>query len=268
MSLSVIKINARCHVLFVFIIVLFILIAIILFDRQYTHIFPYTPVSYRITKRNPVLNDEYFARLHQPLSSSLLRGILIFYPTNQEDLFLPELLWLFRSWIEMMKDESSSWRTDLIIYADNYTSNLQQLGCIYYQIRINRLEPPQCRVFPYKRIRFRSIENTSNTENYLYQQVDHHRSMLLAKHVQKYDFVDSINIIAECYPSFAMYDYILRTDVDVFLTKNFARFVPFNDILLVGQGAYSTKFNNARLKRIANDMHWLYANLTNLGSTW
>jgi hypothetical protein len=266
MSLSVVTINARRHLLFLFIIVLFILIAIIIFDRQYTQNFFYSSISYRITKRNHIHDNEYFPHIHQPLSSSLLRGILIYYPTNQEEFFLPELFWLFRSWIEMMKDESSLWRTDLIIYTDNYTSNLRQLGCIYYQIRINRQEPPQCRVFPYKRIRFRRVEE--ETENYVYQQFDRHRSLLLTKHLQNYDYLDSINIIAECYPSFAMYDYILRTDIDVFLTKNFAHFVPFNDTLLVGKGGYSSRFNTARLKRIANDMHWLYANLTNLGSTW
>jgi hypothetical protein len=80
--------------------------------------------------------------------------------------------------------------------------------------------------------------------------------------------VDSINIIAECYPSFSMYDYILRTDMDVFLTKNFGRFVPYKDMLLVGRGGYSHPFASARLRRIAKNMNWLYANLTNIGSTW
>jgi hypothetical protein len=66
-----------------------------------------------------------------------------------------------------------------------------------------------------------------------------------------------------------MYDYILRTDMDVFLTKYFGRFVPYNNTLLVGGGGgYSTAFNTASLRRVAKDMNWLYANLTNLGSTW
>jgi hypothetical protein len=198
----------------------------------------------------------------------MLRGILIFYPNDQQAHFLPELLWFYRSWIEMMKDEPSLWRTDLIIYAENYSSNLQELGCVYNNIRINRQEPPQCRVFPYKCIRSRDIQNPNNTDNYLYQQFDKKRSILLTIHLKTYEFLDSINIIAEYYPSFAMYDYILRTDIDVFLTKNFGRFVPYNDTLLVGRGGYSTTFNTARLRRIARDMNWLYANLTNIGSTW
>ena len=264
MSLSLSTINVRRHVLFVLIIVLFILIAIIIFDQQYTQIFANPSISYGITRNN----DEYFARMHQPLSTSLLRGIVIYYPSKQEHFFLSELFWLFRSWVEMMKDEPLLWRTDLLIYTDNYTSNLRELGCSFHQIRFDRHEPPQCRVFPYKPVRFRSAEDSNNPENYLHQQFDKDRSKLLTQHVRNYEYLDSINIISECYPSFSMYDYILRTDMDVFLTKNFGHFVPINDTLLVGRGGYSTKFNTVRLQRIANDMKWLSANLTNLGSTW
>jgi hypothetical protein len=261
-------IKTRRHVPFVLIIVLFILIAIIIFDQQYTQLFGYPSISYRITKQNEPNNDGYFARIHQPLSTSILRGIVIYYPSTQEHYFLSELLWLFRSWIEMMKDESLLWRTDLLIYTDNYTSSLRNLGCSFHQIRFDRHEPPSCRVFPYKPVRFRSVEDSNNAENYLHQQFDKKRSRLLTQHVRNYEYLDSINIITECYPSFAMYDYILRTDMDVFLTKNFGHFVPFNDTLLVGKGAYSTRFNTVRLNRIAHDMNWLSANLTNLGSTW
>jgi hypothetical protein len=165
-----------------------------------------------------------------------------------------------------MKDEPSLWRTDLVIYTGNYTSNLEQLGCIYNQIRLNRQEPPQCRVFPYERIRLRDTQH--NPDPHLYQQLDNDRSRLLITHLQNYEYVDSMNIIAEYYPSYAMYDYILRTDMDVFLTKYFGRSVPYNDTFLVGHGAYATEFSIGRLRRIAKNMNWLYANLTNPGSTW
>ncbi|CAF4130963.1 unnamed protein product, partial [Rotaria sp. Silwood1] len=54
----------------------------------------------------------------------------------------------------------------------------------------------------------------------------------------------------------------------VFLTPYFGHFIPYNDILLVGRGSYSTAFNTGRLRRIAHHMNWLYANITNIGSTW
>lgn len=65
-----------------------------------------------------------------------------------------------------------------------------------------------------------------------------------------------------------MYDFILRTDLDCFLTHNFALYVPYADTLLVGRGGYSTAFNNKRLKRVAHDMNWEYADKNGLGSTW
>ncbi|CAF5199461.1 unnamed protein product, partial [Rotaria sp. Silwood1] len=40
------------------------------------------------------------------------------------------------------------------------------------------------------------------------------------------------------------YDFILKTDVDVFITTQFAKYVPLTNItLLVGRGGYSTKFS-------------------------
>ncbi len=78
-----------------------------------------------------------------------------------------------------------------------------------------------------------------------------------------------MNIIAEGYPTFEYYHSILKTDIDVFVTKQFAKYVPITDrTLLVGLGGYSTVFNTRRLGRIARDLNWYYANLTNIGSTW
>lgn len=90
----------------------------------------------------------------------------------------------------------------------------------------------------------------------------------MTTHLRTYRYIDSVNVVAECYPSFSMYNYILRTDIDVFLTKYFGRFVPYNDTLLVGQGGYAVNLTSARLRRIAKDMNWLSANMINLGSTW
>lgn len=260
--------NTRRSIFYLFIVVSVVLIGIIVLSEQNLSLSQYSFVSHSISQSIHLQGDRYSPRLHQPLSSPITRGIVIFYPANQETYFLAELFWLFRSWIEVMKFEPSSWRTDLVIYSDNFVSNLQQLGCLYNQIRRDREEPPRCRVFPYRRIHSRSEQNINQSAEHLFQQFDSLRSTLLVKHVKNYEYLDSINIIAECYPSFAMYDYILRTDMDVFLTVNFAHFIPVNDALLIGRGGYSNTFNMIRLGRIARDMRWSYANLSNLGSTW
>lgn len=209
-------------------------------------------------------------------STYIQRAILVFYPENQALHYLPEIRWLYRSWLEMMKFESKYWRTDLLIYTENYTPSLQQLGCILNEQRRNHLQSPQCRVFLYRRVSKRSINTLTQrqviyidrTPNHFYQ-IDLQRSRSVFDLMKTYGYIDSVNIIAEAYPTFAFYHYILKTDIDVFLTPAFAKFLPItNRTLLVGRGGYSTKFNTKRLGRIARDMNWEYANVTNIGSTW
>lgn len=65
------------------------------------------------------------------------------------------------------------------------------------------------------------------------------------------------------------YDFIIRSDSDVFLTPLFATWLPrhCNDFY-VGRGAYSTYFNDKRLRRAAQRLGLDYAGQQNLGSTW
>lgn len=176
----------------------------------------------------------------------------------------------------MMKYETKNWRTDLIIYTGNYSLSLQQLGCVLNQVRLNSTEPPQCRVFLYLRLSQRHIDNTTGKQLLLPANGDENlfnfnieRSLLLYKNIKTYEYYDSVNIVAESYPTFKYYDYVLKTDIDVFITKQFAKFLPVtNQTFLVGRGGYSTNFNTRRLRRIARDMNWEYYNMTNVGSTW
>lgn len=209
-------------------------------------------------------------------STFIQRAILVFYPESQESRYLPEIRWLYRSWLEMMKTESEYWRTDFLIYTGNYSVALQQLGCVLNQKRQDHLEPPQCRIFLYLRLTNRTM-NSSKTKNIFYindtmkdfYQIDLRRSVLLTDLMQTYGYVDSVNIIAEAYPTFAYYDFVLKTDIDVFLTPAFAKYLPIsNETFLVGRGGYSTAFNTKRLGRVARDMNWKYANMTSIGSTW
>ena len=106
-------------------------------------------------------------------------------------------------------------------------------------------------------------------DNEWFFQIDLKRSKLLHERIPQYEYIDSVNIIAEGYPVFSYYHFILKTDIDVFMTKSFANYLPIsNSTLLVGQGGYSTDFNTRRLGRIARDMGWKYSNTSNIGSTW
>lgn len=208
--------------------------------------------------------------------SSCQRAILVFYPSNQENYYLPELRWLFRSWIETIKFELNQCRTDLIIFTEKSSSALIHLGCVVNHIRRDPTEPAQCRIIPYLRVSSRIINPLTKQQKIFLNEhlqhrfhVNHSRSILLYEQLRTYQYIDSVNILAEGYPVYADYDWILKTDLDVFLTRPFARFQPNSSkVLYMGRGGYSTEFNTRRLGRIARDMGWKYHNLTNVGSTW
>ena len=61
------------------------------------------------------------------------------------------------------------------------------------------------------------------------------------------------------------YKYILRTDLDVFLSPPL--FVLKPDRFLFGEGAYSAPFNMERLKKIAKKLGMVHRGIHNVGST-
>ena len=227
-----------------------------------------SPEAAKVLPRKRVKTSETQAVsfLRQPSANTVvLRGLLLFFPEDQANEFSLELRWFYRSWIEMMRFESSWWRTDLIIFSKEHSTLFKELGCVFDQIRENFTEPTKCRVFPYVRVKDRSTKHEPSSR---YQVIDRKRSESLFQHLKGYGYIDSINTVLEYNNSYSMYNYVLRTDMDCFLTTNFARYIPMKKSLIVGRGGYSTEFNQKRLQRIAHDMGWDYADDRGLGSTW
>ncbi|CAF1077399.1 unnamed protein product [Adineta steineri] len=226
-------------------------------------------------------------------TSAVKRAIVIFYPHHQSEYFFPEVRWLYRSWYEMLRSQPLTWRTDFVIFTYNFSTEFRSLGCVN-RIRQNAEEPSMCRLFLYVPIQFRTSEMIKNNFQNVFNDAKRvmasykdmkdpfigipivadtdtfhaKRSQSLYDDLRSYGYVDSINTIYEGYPVFKIYDFILRTDIDVFIYRHFANYIPKNCTLITGGGGYGTDFNRRKLRRIAHDMGFAHANISGMGSTW
>ena len=119
---------------------------------------------------------------------NFVRGVLVYYPADQHEYFEQEFRWFYRSWIEMLKNEPSEWRTDLIVFINMkvYKSTnmkfFEQLNCFETNMRFTKDEFPMCTLLNYVELRNRQIPlydstyffNTSAEElyNYFYKKVN------------------------------------------------------------------------------------------------
>jgi hypothetical protein len=65
------------------------------------------------------------------------------------------------------------------------------------------------------------------------------------------------------------FDFLMRSDIDVFLTPFFATWLPLNCYdFITGMGGYSHDFNMKRLRKSGQLMGLKFKEIRNLGSTW
>jgi hypothetical protein len=230
----------------------------------------------------------------------ILRAVIVYFPIDKHKHFESEFRWFYRSWVEMTNYEPAQWRTDLIVFIENdneYFKNLNfflnQLKCSFKNKRTSRLEKPMCTLIDYIPMNKRKLKQLNNEifkfengENkllkyfYLLEKVDIYSNnesnllpfyTLLQTKLSKYGYLDSILMAFDGYDYFksADYDFLVRADMDVFLTPFFGLWIPkYCNDFIVGGGAYSENFNRKRLKKIAHTLNLGYIGADNLGSTW
>ena len=223
------------------------------------------------------------------------RGIVIYYPVEKHGGFESEFRWLYLSWIEMQKYEPSKWRTDLIIFMHvevlNSKNNVKEffegLDCKTENIRNSKEDKPMCTIIDYVPIDKR-IQKFNNTYlksidplvlfSHLYKDVNVFdnddvniwKFHAILKDLAHYGYLDSIMVAFEGYKYFQnKFDFLLRSDMDVFLTPLFAKWLPLNcNDFITGRGAYSGDFNMKRLQKAAKNVNLKPGDVRNLGSTW
>jgi hypothetical protein len=227
----------------------------------------------------------------------LTRAVLVYFPVEKINEYELEFRWFYRSWIEMQKYEPTKWRTDLVVFIDNEPEVFKndklffkELNCSFDFKRNNSQQGPMCTLFEYKTLKKRSIKGQSDifkqltsqkeTYEYLLSKLDIFSNdsnnlepfyKLLFDNLSNYGYLDSILMAFDGYDYFksAGFDFLIRSDMDVFLTPLFGKWIPrFCYEFYCGRGAYSTNFNMNRLKRIAENLNLNFGNVRNLGSTW
>lgn len=212
--------------------------------------------------------------------------------------FTPEFKWFFRTWIEIHLSEPKKWRTDLVVFIENKSTFFQseqskffkELNCTFSNRRVSKSDKPMCTLIDYKALstrKFPVLKKLSLTRDgikwnkerykYLLDKVDIFSEdpdnllpfySLAQSALSKYNYVDSILMAFDGYDYFksAGFDFLMRSDMDVFLSPSFGKWIPkhCNDFI-VGQGGYSHDFNRKRLERVSNNLGLEYAHASNLG---
>ena len=242
------------------------------------------------SKRNDY-NQPADNRLHE---KRIVRGVIVFFPAEKHEHFEQEFRWVYRSWIEMQKYEPKLWRTDLIVfmnanvYAATGKKTFQELNCTVKNKRESKKDEPMCTIIDFIEIKNRVIPNYNEEAlqsisadeiySFLYKKLDvfneNDENMWKfygkLKELNNYGYVDSILMAFDGYIYFKdNFDFLLRSDMDVFLTPLFAKWLPLNCFdFITGSGGYSHDFNMKRLKKAATLMGLKFADIRNLGSTW
>lgn len=233
---------------------------------------------------------QYLDKCHTKRSNEtdeIVRAVLFYFPLENADTFAPELKWMYQSWLEMLRHQAAKWRTDLVLFVKKFNQThefdfFSKLNCSFLNVRTSNQDTSMCTLIEYEPVDSRKVV-LSNTDDisfdYLYGSFDIFEpsrfdlanfNAKIKSDLSHYSYTDSIMIAFDGYEYLkSKYDYVIRSDLDVFLTPGFAKWTPqacgeFN----VGRGGYSTRFNMKRLNRIANFIGLRYNFTANLGSTW
>ncbi|EQC37878.1 hypothetical protein SDRG_04899 [Saprolegnia diclina VS20] len=173
------------------------------------------------------------------ITSTMTRAAVFYMPSEIQGRFVNQLRWFLRSWQAMAEFEPAKWRTDILVFTDKHLAVYDELNCTSH-VRSSPAEPNACII----------VDTYSSVKSDAF----------------KYGFADSVNVVAVESPALDPYDYLLRSDLDTFLTPAFATWQPSK--LVVGQGAYLGATTPARLEAIAAELQWAPPTVGNIGSTW
>ena len=184
-------------------------------------------------------------------SANYVRAITGYLPAGIPR-FMDEFKSMYLSVAIMRTNQPRTIKTDLLIFCERSSqTELEELGCST-QKRLTWDESEKC-VILFREDSLREAARGYNVDP-----------------LSKYENAKSVDFLLGMSEQLMnTYDYLLRTDLDVFITPGFADWLPKNlTLLITGQGGYGSVNAEHHLKWISERLNLRNSGYTNIGSTW
>jgi len=178
---------------------------------------------------------ENLVTIEQYRSRAVVRGVIVRFPSSRSDYYFVQFRWFYRSWIESEMYTLDRWRTDLIILVDNEFPNktrllLEHLNCHAENQRKSRRQISRCIIVDH---RLFSERSQSERQSYIDKYKTFDRINELDENVDRlfaiYDYTSQLNNT-----QIVMYDFLMVTTMNTFLTIQFGKYVPLKCAFLIG----------------------------------
>lgn len=179
-------------------------------------------------RENLITIEQYRAR-------SVIRGVIVRFPSFNSDYYFVQFRWFYRSWIESEMFTLDRWRTDLIILIDDQFPNktrqfLEHLDCHMENQRKSRRQISRCILVNHKLF---SQRTESERQSYISKYKKLGNTNEIDANIDRlfsiYDYISQLNASGTI-----MYDFLMVTTMNTFLTTQFGKYIPLKCIFLIG----------------------------------
>lgn len=204
---------------------------------------------------------ENLITIEQFRTRTIVRGVIVRFPSSESDYYFVQFRWFYRSWIESEMFTLDRWRTDLIVLIDDQFPNktrqmLEHLDCHVENHRNSRRQISRCILVQHQ---FFSQRTQTQRQTYIDRFLKLDRVKELDPNVDRlvgiYDYVSHLNESRTM-----LYDFIMVTTMNTFLTTQFGKYIPIRCAFLIGtEPDYTTWY--AKTSQILQFLHTLLEKL-------
>lgn len=189
--------------------------------------------------------EEYSLTIEKYRVKPVVRGVIVRFPSLKADYYFVQFRWFYRSWIESEMFTLDRWRTDIIILIDDkfpgtVRKMLEHLDCHKENQRASHRQISRCILVEHKLI---SQKSKSQRQFYISNYPILGRFEDLNDNVDRlFGIYDYVNELYKTQPK--LYDLLMVTTMNTFLTTQFGKSIPLKCSFLLGAAPdYSTWYS-------------------------